>query len=261
MTNNTLTLDIKDSIATITINRPKVLNALNQDVLNDLLAVFNDIEKNNAEVRGVILTGAGDKAFVAGADIAAMKTMTALEADRFCSLGQCCLRVIEMCSVPVIAAVNGFALGGGLELALSCDFIYAAKTAKLGLPEVGLGLFPGFGGTQRLSRLIGKNRAKELIFTGEPVSAERAYELGIVNKVCEPDQLMAAVTATLKKILSQGPVAVKLAKRVINEGTDLPIASGLSLEMAQFPLTFATEDRAEGVTAFLQKRKPQFKGK
>lgn len=256
-----ITLEVQDHIARVTINRPKVLNALNPNVLHELLTAFSEIGENTAEVRGVIVTGAGDKAFVAGADIAAMTTMTPLEADQFCGLGHCCMRVIETCSLPVIAAVNGFALGGGFELALACDFIYAARSAKLGLPEVNLGIFPGFGGTQRLARLVGRNRAKELCYTADMISADEALALGIVNKVVEADQLLHEATATLHKIFNKGPVAIRLVKRVINEGADLPLASGLAFEQTQFPLVFATDDRVEGVTAFLAKRKAEFKGK
>jgi enoyl-CoA hydratase len=260
MSYENLLLEIQDGIATVTINRPKALNALSKSVLEELLKAFTDIGKNQPEVKGVILTGAGDKAFVAGADIAAMQGMSALDADEFCGLGHSCMRAVETCEVPVLAAVNGFALGGGFELALACDFIYAAKPAKLGLPEVNLGLFPGFGGTQRLARLIGKNRAKELVYTADMISADQAYDLGIVNKVVEADQLMAAANETMKKILSKGPIAVKLAKRVINVGTDLDLASGLQFEQVQFPIIFATEDKNEGVSAFLEKRKANFKG-
>lgn len=256
-----LLVETKNGIAKLTVNRPKVLNALNPEVLEELLHFFTEIQKDKSEVKGVIVTGAGDKAFVAGADIATMRTMTALDADRFCGLGHCTMRVIETCAVPVIAAVNGFALGGGFELALACDFIYASQNAAFGLPEVGLGLFPGFGGTQRLSRLVGKGRAKELIFTGDMVKAELAARIGIVNRLFEPDQLISESENTLRKILNKGPVAVRLAKKVINEGTDLPLASGLALEQTQFPLIFATEDRLEGVSAFLDKRKPEFKGR
>lgn len=256
-----ITLEVQNHIARVTINRPKVLNALNPNVLHELLTAFSEIGKNTAEVRGVIVTGAGDKAFVAGADIAAMTTMTPLEADQFCGLGHCCMRVIETCSLPVIAAVNGFALGGGFELALACDFIYAARSAKLGLPEVNLGIFPGFGGTQRLARLVGRNRAKELCYTADIISADEALALGIVNKVVEADQLLHEATATLNKIFNKGPVAIRLVKRVINEGADLPLASGLAFEQTQFPLVFASEDRVEGVSAFLEKRKANFKGK
>lgn len=257
---NDLIVEMADGIATVKINRPQALNALNGDVLSELLDFFGGLHKNS-EVKGVILTGAGEKAFVAGADISAMKEMTALDADKFCALGHCCMRVIETVDVPVIAAVNGFALGGGLELALSCDFIYAVKTAKLGLPETSLGLFPGFGGTQRLARLVGRNRAKEMIYTADMMGAEEALQLGIVNKLCEPEELLIQARATLTKILAKGPVAVKLAKKVINEGADLPLYTGLVLEQTQFPLIFATEDRMEGVTAFLEKRKANFKGK
>ena len=261
MTYKNLLIETKDGIAKVTINRPKVLNALNPEVLEELLHFFTEVQKDKSAIKAVILTGAGDKAFVAGADIAAMRTMTALDADKFCGLGHCTMRVIETCSVPVIAAVNGFALGGGFELALACDFIYASKNAVFGLPEVSLGLFPGFGGTQRLARLIGRARAKELIYTGDMVKADLATQLGIVNRIFDPENLLSEAENTLKKVLSKGPVAVRLAKKVINEGTDLPLASGLTLEQTQFPLVFATDDRLEGVSAFLDKRKPDFKGK
>ncbi len=257
----TLLLNFENGIATITINREKVMNSINIDVLRELMQAFTEIIKNRQEVGGVILTGSGDKAFVAGADISAMKNMSALGAEGFCRLGHRCMRLIENFDMPVIAAVNGFALGGGLELALSCDFIYASKAAKFGLPEVNLGLFPGFGGTQRLARVVGKNRAKELIFSADMLSAEQAFALGIANKIFEPEDLIPAAQKTLAKIMSKGPVAVRLAKKVINEGTDLPISSGLTLEETQFPLIFATEDRVEGVTAFLEKRQAEFKGR
>lgn len=254
-------LEVTGSIAKVTINRPKVLNALNPSVLKELLCAFSEIESRAGEIKGVIITGSGDKAFVAGADIAAMQTMTPLEADTFCLLGHKCMRAIETCSVPVIAAVQGFALGGGFELALSCDFIYASSAAKFGLPEVNLGIFPGFGGTQRLARLVGRNRAKELAYTADMISASDALQMGIVNKVVESTDLMNEVEKTLHKIFSKGPVAIRLVKRVINEGADLPMASGLAFEQTQFPLVFASEDRVEGVTAFLEKRKAEFKNK
>lgn len=261
MTFETLTLEIKDRIATVTVNRPKALNAINRQVLEELMMAFSQIRKHGREVGSVIVTGSGDKAFVAGADISSMKDMTALDAEEFTKLGHNAMRAIETCDVPVIAAVNGFALGGGMELALACDFIYASKNAKLGLPEVNLGLFPGFGGTQRLARLIGRARAKELVYTADIISADQAFALGVVNKVCEQDKLIEDVRATLTKIMSKAPVAVSLAKKCINEGTDLPIASGLAFEQTQFSLTFATDDRHEGVAAFLEKRAANFKGK
>lgn len=255
-----LLVDIQDRIATVKINRPKALNALNEAVLNDLLNFFQ-ASTENSEIGAVLLTGEGDKAFVAGADIASMPKMSALEAARFAGLGHCCMSVIENHPKPVLAAVNGFCLGGGLELALSCDFIYASEKAKLGLPEVNLGIFPGFGGTQRLSRLIGKNKAKELVFTARMLSAQEALTWGIANRVCAPEALLEEAKQTLKEILSKGPVAVQLAKEVMNRGSDQDITSGLALERNTFPLVFATEDKTEGVTAFLEKRKAEFKGK
>lgn len=257
----TLQVTVEDSLATVVVNRPKVLNALNKQVLMELMQVFTQLQQKPGEIKGVMLTGTGDKAFVAGADIAAMKEMTALDADDFCALGHCVMRMIEASGFPVIAAVNGFALGGGLELALSCDFIYASNNAKLGLPEVNLGLFPGFGGTQRLARLVGRGRAKELVYTADMIDASEALRIGLVNKVTEPGDLLIEAKKTLQKIAGKGPLAVKFAKKVINEGTDLPLASGLVLEQTQFPIIFATEDRNEGVSAFLEKRKPEFKSK
>lgn len=247
-------------IATLKINRPQALNALNPEVLTELSVFFHEANKN-ADIQAILLTGAGEKAFVAGADIAAMKTMTPLEARTFCDLGHQAMLQIENCRKPVIAAVNGFCLGGGLELALSCDFIYASENAKLGLPEVNLGIFPGFGGTQRLSRLIGRNRAKELIYTAKMLSAQEAFDLGIINKLTSGADLLGEAEKTLREILKKGPVAIELAKKAVNEGTDLDLASGLNLERAIFPLVFATEDRTEGVSAFLEKRKAEFKGK
>jgi enoyl-CoA hydratase len=255
-----LLVEIDEGIATVKINRPKALNALNLAVLNELIQVVHEIN-GNPEIRVVVLTGEGEKAFVAGADIAAMKEMSALEAKKFCELGHHAMHMIENCRKPVIAAVHGFCLGGGLELALACDFIYVSENAKLGLPEVNLGLFPGFGGTQRLSRLIGKNRAKELIYTARIISAEQAMQLGIANRVCAPDALMEEARETAKEIMKKGPIGVELAKRVINQGSDLDLGSGLALEQAAFPLVFATEDQKEGVAAFLEKRPAKFTGK
>lgn len=255
-----LLLEISDRLATVKVNRPKALNALNLGVLKDLKQAFTDLAAN-PEVGCIILTGEGEKAFVAGADIAAMKSMVALDAKEFCDLGHEAMNTVENCPKPVIASVNGFALGGGLELALSCDFIIASKEAKLGLPEVNLGLFPGFGGTQRLARLIGKNRAKELIYSARMLSAEEALQWGLVNRLCEPGELNGEVEQVAKTILTKGPVALKLAKEVVNRGSDLDLASGLVLEKNTFPLIFATEDCQEGVSAFLEKRKASFKGK
>ncbi|HCU25199.1 MAG TPA: hypothetical protein DF383_09285 [Deltaproteobacteria bacterium] len=255
-----LLVSVQDGICTVKVNRPKALNALNSEVLLDLLNVVHEINRN-PQIQIVVITGEGDKAFVAGADIAAMKELTPLQAKEFCDLGHHVMRMIETCRRPVIAALNGFALGGGLELALACDFIYASENAKLGLPEVNLGIFPGFGGTQRLARLIGKNRAKELIFTARMISAKEAFEIGIVNKVCGAVELLKDVEVVAKEIMQKGPVAIELAKRAVNDGADLDLASGLAVERAVFPLVFASEDRLEGVSAFLEKRKAQFKGK
>jgi len=255
-----LQIENNQGFTVIKINRPQALNALNEEVLAELYECFNHVN-TDPEIQVVAITGAGEKAFVAGADIASMKGMSALEAKRFCDLGHRVMRRIETCRKPVIAAVNGFALGGGMELSLACDFIYASELAKMGLPEVNLGIFPGFGGTQRLARLIGKNKAKELIFTAKTLNAQEAKEWGIVNKICSPVELLKDVELVAREIMKKGPVAVQLAKQAVNEGADLDINGGLAIEKAIFPLVFATEDRVEGVTAFLEKRKAEFKGK
>jgi len=260
MSYENLLVETSDGICTVRVNRPKALNAINEGVLNDLIKLAHEINANS-KCKAVILTGEGEKAFVAGADIASMKEMTALEARKFCELGHHAMHSVETIRQPVIAAVNGFCLGGGLELALSCDFIYASENAKMGLPEVNLGIFPGFGGTQRLARLIGRNRAKELIYSARIISADQAYEWGIVNKVVTPDDLIVESKKTAEEIMSKGPVAVEIAKQVVTQGSDLDLTSGLALERNSFPLIFATEDQKEGVTAFLEKRKPDFKGK
>ncbi len=254
-----LILQKSNSIATVTINREQALNALNPDVLKEIQDCFTGLS-GDPETRAVILTGAG-KAFVAGADIAAMSQMSEANAKEFGKLGHDAMNAVDHCKKPIIAAVNGFCLGGGLELALSCDFIYASDKAKLGLPEVNLGLFPGWGGTQRLSRLIGKGKAKEMIFAATILSAHDAHSLGIVNKVCEPEGLMAAVQETAIEISKKAPLSVQMAKHVINDGFDRPLPQGLTLEKDVFPKCFGTEDLKEGVAAFLEKRQAQFKGK
>lgn len=260
MSFETILFNVENTVATVSINRPKALNALNSKVLSELFRCFIDI-CHQPEIRGVILKGEGGKAFVAGADIAAMQEITPLEAKKFVELGHRCMNHIETCPVPVIAAVDGFALGGGLELALACDFIYASKQSKLGLPEVNLGIFPGFGGTQRLGRVIGRNRAKELIYSAKMITADEAYQLGLVNKVCESDQLIPEVQKIMQTILKKGPVAVSLAKKVINQGIDLPLEAGLNLEANTFPVLFSTQDTKEGIKAFLEKREAKFVGK
>jgi enoyl-CoA hydratase len=254
-----LLMEVTDGIALVKVNRPQVLNALNRETLVDLQQAMKDLE-GRKDVRAVILTGEGEKAFVAGADIAEMKAMNAVEALAFSRLGHESLKMIEKLPKPVIAAVNGYALGGGLEIALACDFIYASEKAKLGVPEVTLGIFPGFGGTQRLPRLIGKGRAKELIFTGKMIDAAEAYDVGIVNRIFPPDQLMEEVLKTARAIAQNGPVAVMLAKGAVNAGYDEGREEGEALEMTAWGNTFASHDQKEGMGAFLEKRKPQFKG-
>lgn len=255
-----LLVEITDRTAIIKINRPKALNALNQEVLCSLRDVFKDLSIT-PNVLGVIITGEGDKAFVAGADIAAMQEMPILHAKYFAEFGHTVMDAIENFGRPVIAAVNGFALGGGLELALACDFIYAADTAKVGLPEVNLGIFPGFGGTQRLTRAIGPQKAKELIFTAKTLSAADAKDWGIINAVFPATELLEVCKKTLATIYSKGPVAVSLAKSLITAGAGGTIDAGLKLERASFATVFGTEDKAEGLKAFLEKRPAQFQGK
>lgn len=254
-----LKVDIENRIATITITRSKALNALNEALLNELCDVFQGLEKES-DLCGAILTGEG-KAFVAGADIAAMKGHSSRDAAHFCELGHRTMCAIEFSRFPVIAAVNGFALGGGLELALACDFIFASPVAKFGLPEVSLGLIPGFGGTQRLSRRIGEAKAKELIFTAQMLSAEEAYEWGIVNRIFPVEDLVQKTQETVQKISGQGSFAVSLAKDVVHRGSSLPLDEALALEKKEFPRVFETVDAREGIKAFLEKRKPKFQGK
>lgn len=259
MSEKGLLLDIESRIATITINRPKALNALNRALLIELLDTLHTL-RHDTGVRAMIITGAGDKAFVAGADISEMEGMTALEARAFAELGQRVTRMIERIEKPAIAAVNGFCLGGGLELAMCCDIILASEKALFGQPEVKLGVMPGFGGTQRLPKLIGRNNALEMILTGEPIKADEALRLGLVNRVCPPEKLLPEAKALAGKILAAGPAAVGLAKTAVHNGMHLDIDTGLSLEKSLFTACFATNDRKEGMKAFLEKRSPEFKG-
>ena len=259
MSYESITMEKSGHVATVTINRPKQLNALNTTVLSELLAAFCQLQRD-AEVRVVILTGAGDKAFVAGADIKEMLGKSPREGRRFAELGLSVLDAIEACHAPVIAAVGGFALGGGTELALACDLIYASTKARFGQPEVNLGIIPGFGGTQRLTRLVGRNFAKEIIFTGDLVSAERAHAMGLVNAVVAPEELAETVQAVAAKIASKGPLAITAAKDAMNKGVDLPLASGLEIEKGMFAGLFGSADQVEGMSAFVEKRKAEFKG-
>jgi enoyl-CoA hydratase len=247
------------AIATVTLNRPEKLNALNVTLMREL---FHAIAELGADptVRCAILTGAGDKAFAAGADIAAMSAMSAAEGRTFAHLGHAVGDRLEAAHYPVIAAVNGFALGGGCELALACDFIYASDKAKLGQPEVNLGVIPGFGGTQRLARRVGVARARELCFTGDTVDAAEALRIGLVNAVVPHAELMTKARATAEKIASKGPLAIAQCKRVIQRGADVPLAVANELEAQAFAGLFGSADQKEGMTAFLEKRKATFTG-
>lgn len=244
-------------IATISINNPKSLNALNTATLEELSCCIGNIEKNS-NIRVVILTGAGPKSFVAGADISEMVNATPEEGRKMAILADDAFSRLEKMSAVTIAAVNGYALGGGCELAMACDIRIAAENAVFGQPECGLGILPGFGGTQRLARLVGKGRAKELIFTCDRIDAQEAYRIGLANKVVPKDELMSVCMAMADKILSKGSYAVSLAKECIETGMDTDLASGLKMEAVNFGLSFATHDKAEGMHAFLEKRKANF---
>jgi enoyl-CoA hydratase/carnithine racemase len=250
----------KDAVAYVTINRPKVLNALNTPTWKDMRTAFEDAEKDVA-IRGVILTGAGNKAFIAGADIGELAQATAVAAERSSRYGQEVLDLVENLGKPVIAAVNGFALGGGCETAMACAIRIAVDSANFGQPEVALGLLPGGGGTQRLSRLVGKGRALQLILSGEMISAQEAYRIGLVNEVVPAPDLITRAEAILRKITSNAPVAVKFALDAINKGMETTMSEGLLLEASYFGLCATTEDKKEGTAAFLEKRAPQFRGR
>ncbi len=260
---NTLKVEVANHFATITINRPSKLNALNIELLGELKELLIEMQKDEGfSIKGVIVTGEGEKAFIAGADIAEMSDMTPSDAYTFGQLGQQVTVLFETLHVPVIACVNGFALGGGCEIAMSCDFIYATANSLFGQPEVKLGLIPGFGGTQRLAKLVGRNHAKEIIYTGRNVSATEAREMGLVLKVFPAkEQMMEEAFKTLKAISHNSSFAVSIAKKVMNEGIDLTTTEGLQLEKRQFSAIFSSEDMREGTKAFTEKRAPQFKGK
>jgi len=253
-------LSVENEIGTLMINRPKALNALNGETLKEIQAVIQEV-KDLSEVKVLIVTGAGEKAFIAGADIMEMRGKNSIEARAFSKLGHETLNMIQDLDRPVIAAVNGFALGGGTEVALACDFIYASENAKFGLPEVTLGVFPGFGGTQRLPRLIGKGKAKELIMTGKMITAQEALQMGIVNRVFPLPSLMEESRKVAAQIAGNGMVGVKLAKMAVDTGFNMDLSEACALEACAFGLCFATEDQKEGMTAFLEKRKPNFKGR
>jgi enoyl-CoA hydratase len=250
----------KGAIAYVTVNRPKVLNALNTPTWKDLRTAFEDARDDTA-VRGVILTGAGNKAFIAGADIGELAHVAAFEAEQSSRFGQDVLDLIENLGKPVIAAVNGFALGGGCETAMACTIRIAVDSAKFGQPEVGLGLVPGGGGTQRLPRLVGKGRALQLILSGETITAQEAYRIGLVNEIVPSAELIGRAEAILKRITTNAPIAVKLSLEAVNKGLETSQGQGLLLEASYFGLCASTEDKKEGTTAFLEKRAPQFHGR
>jgi len=252
--------EVDGFIATITIAREKALNALNRQTLNEIGWALRDAD-GDARIRCVILTGAGEKAFVAGADISEMAEMGATEARGFAAAGRAVGDVLESMAKPVIAAVNGFALGGGTELALACDFVYASDKAKFGQPEVNLGVIPGFGGTQRLPRRIGAGRAMELILTGDIIGAEEALRIGLCNKVVPGAELLAEVRKCADKIAQKGPLAIAYARRAVRKSAELSLPAGNDYEGELFALLFATQDQKEGMQAFLAKRPAKFEGK
>ena len=251
---------VEEGIATITFNRPKALNALNAALLGELSDALDKIAADE-DIRVLILTGSGEKAFVAGADITELATFNSLSAKNFTTFGQAVIDKLQKLPIIVIAAVNGFALGGGTEIAIACDFIYASENAKFGQPEINLGLIPGFGGTQRLPRLIGTNRAKELIFTGKMISAAEGQQVGLVNKVVALEVLLEEVMQVAKEIVAKGKVSLRAAKQAVNNGINVDLASGLKIEIDAFALVYASADAREGTSAFLEKRKPEFTGK
>ena len=250
----------KGAIASVTVNRPKVLNALNTPTWVDLRTAFEDARDDDA-VRGVILTGAGDKAFIAGADIGELAHASAVEAEQASRFGQEVLELVENLGKPVIAAVNGFALGGGCETAMACTIRIAVDTARFGQPEVKLGLLPGGGGTQRLPRLVGKGRALQLILSGGMISAQEAYRIGLVNEIVPAANLIARAEEILNQISANAPVAVRLSLEAVNKGMDTSQSEGFALEASYFGLCAATDDKKEGTAAFLEKRAPQFHGR
>jgi enoyl-CoA hydratase len=252
--------DREGRLALLRINRPASLNALNPDTLHEIGQCVDEVRRD-AGVRCLILTGEGRRAFVAGADIAAMVSMTAAEGRSFSRLGHSVLRSLEELPIAVIAAVNGFALGGGLEMALACDLVVAADTARFGQPEINLGVIPGFGGTQRLARRIGLARAREMIYGGEMIDAETALRYGLVNRVVPADEVVAEAKKLGEALASKAPIAIQRAKAAINAGIDMDLDNGCRYETEAFALTFTTEDKAEGMAAFLEKREAKFKGR
>jgi enoyl-CoA hydratase/carnithine racemase len=252
--------DKKGPIAYVTLNRPKVLNALNKATINELRVAFEDARDDSA-IRGVILTGAGEKAFAAGADIAEISNNTTVEAEEATRRGQGLTELIENLGKPVIAAVNGFALGGGCELAMACSIRIAAESAKFGQPEVKLGVIPGYGGTQRMPRLVGRGRALKLILSGEIIDAAEAYRIGLVDELLPDAHVVERAEAVLKKIITNAPLSVKYALEAVNKGLETSVSEGLLIEASLFAVCASTDDKKEGTSAFLEKRAPNFQGR
>ncbi|MFT5698641.1 MAG: enoyl-CoA hydratase [Desulforhopalus sp.] len=256
---NNLIVEKDNKVTTVTINRPKSLNALNKETLEELLSCFQELSLDMG-TRAIILTGSGEKAFVAGADISYMQNLSAHESRLFGQLGHLVMKTIENTPQPVIAAINGFALGGGCELALACDMRFASDNAKFGQPEVNLGVVPGFGGTQRLPRLIGKGLANELLLTGNIIDCNEALRIGLVNRIFSQEDLLVACRKIADTICMKGPVAVRLCKEAVNNGIEMDLTRGCSYEADLFALCFASDEQKEGMTAFLEKRAPKFEG-
>ena len=252
-------IEKKGDIAIIKINRPQALNVLNKDTIIELKKAVEELDSDK-NIKCGILTGEGDKAFIAGADIKQMSNMTSLEAKEFAELGHCMLKKIEDSRVPFIAAINGYALGGGCETLMACDICIASKSAKLGQPEINLGIHPGFGGTQRLPRLVGRMKAKELLFTGRNIDADEALHIGLVNMVVEDEKLMETAEKIAGKIASKSTVQIQFIKELVNRCADIDLNSANSMEISYFASGFSTKDQKEGMKAFLEKRKPEFKG-
>ncbi len=260
MTISNVLYERRDAIALVTINRPKVLNALDQVTLTQLRAAFESA-RDDASILGVILTGSGDKAFIAGADIGELARLTVIEAEAYSRQGQAVLDLVETLGKPVVAAINGYALGGGCETAMACTIRIAADNAKFGQPEVKLGLIPGFGGTQRLARLVGKGRAMQLILSGAMIDAQDAYRMGLVNEIVPHADLIARAETILRQIGANAPLAIKFALEAVNKGLETSLPEGLALEGSLFAICAATQDKAEGTSAFLAKRAARFQGR
>jgi len=252
-------MEMEDRLAIVTVNRPDALNALNSNVLRELSMAIEHLSMA-ADVGAIILTGAGDRAFVAGADIKEMANLSGLEMQRFSEMGRRLGDAMASCNKPIIAAINGFALGGGCELALACDIRIASVRAELGQPEVNIGIVPGFGGSQRLPRLVGPGWAAEMIYTGDRIDAATAERIGLVNRVVPADRLLAEAKALAHKILEKGPAAIALAKACLRAAWDMPLSAGLDFETAAFGIVGSTQDKAEGMRAFIEKRKPAWTG-